>query len=63
MHLDLTVEEAVSLKGLLRDCLPDLKREIARTDQRDFRHQLVVREDLCEKLIARLDDEAPEPSK
>jgi len=55
MHLDLTAEEADGLKGLLRDYLLSLKREIARTEKHDFRHQLVLREDLCEKLIATLE--------
>jgi hypothetical protein len=57
MHVDLTTEEAVTLKALLRDCIPDLKREIARADDRQFRHQLVQREELCERLIARLDSD------
>jgi hypothetical protein len=35
-----------------------LKREIARADDRQFRHQLVQREELCERLIARLDGDA-----
>ena len=55
MHVDLTSEEAATLKGLLADCIPDLKREIARADDRTFRHTLVQREELCERLIARLD--------
>jgi hypothetical protein len=58
MHVDLTAEEATTLKGLLSDCIPDLKREIARADDRRFRHQLVQREELCERLIARLDADA-----
>ena len=45
------------MKGLLRDCIPDLKREIARADDRHFRHQLVQREELCERLISRLDSD------
>ena len=57
MQVDLTTEEAVTLKALLRDCIPDLKREIARADDRQFRHQLVQREELCERLIARLDSD------
>ena len=57
MHVDLTTEEAATLKGLLRDCIPDLKREIARADDRHFRHQLVQREELCERLISRLDSD------
>jgi hypothetical protein len=55
MHVDLTTEEAATLKALLSDCIPDLKREIARADDRRFRHQLVQREELCERLIARID--------
>lgn len=58
MHVDLTADEAAMLKSLLTDCLPDLKREIARTDNHAFRHQLVQREELCERLIARLDSDS-----
>lgn len=58
MHVDLTTDEAATLKALLTDCIPDLKREIARADDRRFRHQLVQREELCERLIARLDSDA-----
>jgi hypothetical protein len=57
MQVDLTTEEAVTLKALLRDCIPDLKREIARADDRQFRHELVQREELCERLITRLDSD------
>lgn len=55
MQLDLTTEEAATLKGLLRDSILDLKREMARTEDRQFRHELVQREELCERLISRLD--------
>jgi hypothetical protein len=58
MHVDLTTEEAATLQALLRDSIPDLQREIARTDDRAFRHQLVLREELCERLIPRLDVDA-----
>jgi hypothetical protein len=57
MQVDLTTEEAGMLKDLLRDCITDLKREMARADDRRFRHGLVQREELCERLIARLDSE------
>jgi len=62
MHVDITAEEAATLKGLLTDCIPDLKREIARTENHQFRHELVVREELCERLIARLDSDASRTS-
>ena len=55
MQVELTTEEASTLKALLRDTIPDLKREIARADDRQFRHELVQREELCERLIARLE--------
>jgi hypothetical protein len=58
MQMDLTTEEAATLKGLLRDCILDLKREMARTEDRQFRHELVQREELCERLVARLDSGA-----
>jgi hypothetical protein len=58
MHVELTTEEVATLKGLLRDCIPDLRREITRADDRRFRHELVQREELCERLIARLDSDA-----
>jgi hypothetical protein len=57
MQVELTTEEAATLKALLRDTIPDLKREIARADDRQFRHELVQREELCERLISRLEGE------
>jgi len=54
MRFELTTDEAATLRGFLSDSLPDLKREIARTEDHGFRHQLVVREELCERLIAQL---------
>jgi hypothetical protein len=55
MHLDLTDDEALTLRDLIRSYLPDLRREVARTDAHDYRHDLVKRQDLCEKLLAGLD--------
>lgn len=55
MQLELTDEEALTLHDLLRDTLPDLRREVARTDKHDFRHALVERQELCERLVARLE--------
>jgi hypothetical protein len=54
VQLTLTDDEARTLKDLLRDYLPELKREVARTEAHDFRHLLVGRLDLCERLIAEL---------
>jgi hypothetical protein len=55
MQLDLTDDEASTLRDLLRTYLPDLKREVARTDSHEFRHDLVKRQNLCESLLARLE--------
>lgn len=54
MKLDLTQEDAQRLGQLIQDYLPDLQREMARTDEKSLRHELVLREDLCERLVAKL---------
>jgi hypothetical protein len=51
MQLDLTSEEAGVLRGLLDAYLPELRREVARTDSHHLRHALVQRQDLCERLL------------
>lgn len=58
MQLELTSDEAHTLHDLLRDSLPDLRREVARTEAHDFRHELVQRQELCERLVARLEQGA-----
>ncbi len=58
MNLHLSGKEARLLEQLLRDYLPDLKREVARTDARDFRRDLIERQDICERVIERLHGEA-----
>jgi hypothetical protein len=54
MRLELTPDEVKTLRALLHDYLPDLRREVARTEAHDFRHELVKRQDLCERLLADL---------
>ena len=54
MQLDLTDDEVRVLRDLLEGLLPDLRREITRTEDRPFRHQLVLRQELAERLMARL---------
>ena len=56
MRIDLTDDETRILDEMLRDYLPALRREVARTDQHDFRHELVKRQDLCERLLESLDE-------
>ncbi|HSQ32964.1 MAG TPA: hypothetical protein VLN49_24080 [Gemmatimonadaceae bacterium] len=54
MVLDLTDADARMLRELLQDYLPELKREVARTDVKTLRHELVQRQELCERLLDRL---------
>ena len=54
MKLDLTPDDARMLAELLRDYLPQVQREASRTDVKALRHELVLREELCERLIERL---------
>jgi hypothetical protein len=54
MRLELTDEEIVTLRSMLHDYLPDLRREVAATDARDMRHELIKRQDLCERLLEQL---------
>ncbi|HET6573083.1 MAG TPA: hypothetical protein VFG68_05745 [Fimbriiglobus sp.] len=59
MQLTLSAEEARTLRDVLHDYLPDLRREAAGTDlaSRELRHELVKREELCERLLAGLERE------
>ena len=51
MDVRLTKEEAVLLRDFFRDYLPELRMEVARTEAKDFRHLLVQRQELCERLL------------
>ena len=51
MQLSLNDDETRTLRVLLHDYLPELRREVARTEVRDFRHELLKRQELCERLI------------
>ena len=54
MNLDLTDEDARMLRELLQDYLPEIKREVARTDVKTLRHELVLRQEMVERLLDRL---------
>ena len=54
MQLTLTNREVEILRGLLQDYLPDLKREVARTEQHQLRHLFVERQELVERMLAQL---------
>jgi hypothetical protein len=59
MRVELNDEDSLILRDLLEEFLPGLRREIARTEKRELRHDLVLREELCERLLAQLAVEAP----
>jgi hypothetical protein len=52
--LALTEHEAELLQGFLHDYLPELRREVARTEQHELRHVLAQRQELVERLLAQL---------
>jgi hypothetical protein len=58
MQLVLSDTESDLLRDLLADYLPALKREVARTERHDLRHQLVQRQDLVEWLLEQLGEPA-----
>jgi len=63
MHMTLTDHETDVLRDLLHDYLPDLRREVARTDQHEMRHLYEERQDLVERLIEKLEPAAPQESR
>ena len=59
MQLALTEQETEILRDLLDAYLPELKREVARTEQHSLRHALVQRQELAERLLEQLGTMAP----
>jgi hypothetical protein len=54
MQITLTNREVEILHGLLSDYLPELRREVARTEQHELRHLLVERQELVEHMLAKV---------
>jgi hypothetical protein len=59
MQLSLSDEDARTLRDLLSDHLRDLRLEVARTEAKDFRHVMLLRQELVERLLAQLEREVP----
>ena len=55
MTLQLTTAQALELSAALANYLQELEFEIARTDEKAFRHDLRTRADLLEEIRRRLD--------
>ncbi len=55
IHIELTTEEAETLKEILETSLSNLRMEIAGTEQMDFREFLKGREAFLKDLLERLD--------
>ena len=54
MNIQLTDEEAKTLRDMLEEFLPELKYEAARTEKKQLRHILYHRQELVERLVERL---------
>jgi hypothetical protein len=57
LNLSMTDAEGRTLRELLADYLPALRLEVARTEVKEFRHHLLERQELCERLLGMLEDQ------
>ena len=55
MELILNDEDAPTLRDLLRNHLRELRLEVARTEAKDFRHVMLLRQELVESLLEQLE--------
>ena len=51
MNIQLTEDEARTLRDMLEEFLPELKYEAARTEKKQLRHILYQRQALVERLV------------
>jgi hypothetical protein len=54
VRIELTPEDAATLRALLHDYLPNLRREVARTEKREIRHEMERRQEVVERVLAEL---------
>lgn len=57
VELILNDDDARTLRELLSDHLHDLRLEVARTEAKDFRHVMLMRQELVERLLAQLGEQ------
>lgn len=57
MELILNDADARTLRDLLSDHLRELRLEVARTEAKDFRHVMLLRQEFVERLLAQLERE------
>jgi hypothetical protein len=55
MQINLNDDDAQMLHFLIDEYLPQLRMEVARTDSREYRRDLVKRQELCERLLLDLE--------
>jgi hypothetical protein len=54
VRIELSVQEAEELSGILKDYLSDLRMEIVDTESHDFREGLKKRKDLLSRIVDQL---------
>ena len=54
IHIELTNEEAATLREVLSEWISDLRMEVAGTDRMEFRESLKQREAVLKGIVARL---------
>lgn len=54
MRLELSPEDAATLRAFLRDYLPSLRREVAATDGFHLKHEMGRRQEVVENVLAQL---------
>ncbi len=55
MELIINDDDARTLHDLLSDHLRELRLEVARTEAKDFRHAMLLRQELVERLLVQLE--------